>query len=311
MAFQRVVKRVLPDESTATVFPFHISLEGLESRLLCRDEEDYDMLQKCFHISCWKANVIVVEDIEMSNHGHLAVLAENYDSAYCAAAAIKKNHSQYLANKYGQHGTMGGTDISVQYLDSDWYVRNALAYIPRNAIDTGARVEDYQWSSYRAFFSKMKRPGTQVSQLSKRERERVFRTHSDLSRVPWSVDDMGYLIPSSACDCNYLESAFNNDQAFFLKTIGVVNCAEMHQKLVDNPRTRQNDSEFIRSVNDIISRWWNIMDIVGLSIEKKTRLIPYLYRTHNTTVSQLARCVQLEKCQVEAILKRSIRRPIK
>ena len=305
MAFQRVVKRVLPDGRTVSVFPFHISLEGLESRLLCRDEEDYDMLQKCFYISCWKANTIVVEDIEMSNHGHLAVLAANYDSAYCAAAGIKKNHSQYLAKKYAQRGTMGGTDISVQYLDSDWYVRNALAYIPRNAIDTGSRVEDYKWSSYSAYFCEKKRLGKPVAQLSKRERERVFRTHSDLSRVPWLVDESGCLIPSSACDCNYLESAFNNDQAFFLKTIGVVNCAELHQKLVDNPRVRKNDSEFIRSVDDIISQWWNVKDIVCLSIEKKTRLVPYLYRTHNTTIAQLARCVQLEKSQVEEILRRS------
>lgn len=247
----------------------------------------------------------------MSNHGHLAVLAENYDSAYRAAAAIKKNHSQYLANKYTQHGTMGGTDISVQYLDSDWYVRNALAYIPRNAIDTGARVEDYQWSSYRAYFCEKGKQGTPVSQLSKRERERVFRTHTDLSRVPWLIDNLGYLIPSSACDCKYLESAFNNDQAFFLKTIGIVNCAEIHQQLVDNHRARKNDSEFMRTVNDIISRWWDIKDVVGLCIEKKTRLIPYLYRTHNTTVAQLARCVQLEKSQVEAILKRSTNKQIK
>ncbi len=305
MAFKRIVTRRLPDGRVSTVFPFHISLEGMESTLLCRDEDDYDMLQKCFHVSCWKSNVIVIEDIEMSNHGHLAVLAENYATAECAAAAIKKNYSQYLANRYGQRETLSGCDIKVLYLDTDWYARNALAYIARNAIDTGQRIEEYKWSSYRAYFCRKKLNGRPVSKMSRREMARVFRTHSDLSSVPWRVDDKGCLIPASACDCSYLEDAFNNDQAFFLKTIGIVNCAEMHQKLVDNPRTMKNDSEFILSVNDTISRWWNSTDIVGLSLEKKTRLIPYLYRTNKTSVAQLARCIQLSKDQVESILRLS------
>ena len=283
----------------------------MESTLLCRDEDDYGMLQKCFYVSCWKSCVLVIEDIEMSNHGHLAVLAESHDAAECAAAAIKKNYSQYLANKYGQNEAMGGSDIKVLYLDTDWYVRNALAYIARNAIDTGYSIEEYRWSSYRAYFRTKEICGRPVSKMSRREMSRVFKTHCDLSSVPWEVDNQGHLIASSACDCSYLENAFNNDQAFFLKTIGVVNCAEMHQKLVDNPRIRKNDSDFILSVNDIISRWWNSTDIGGLSLERKTRLIPYLYRTNNTSVAQLARCVQLSKEQVEAILRRASNNQIK
>ena len=311
MPFQRIVKRVLPSGSAANLFPFHISMEGLESTLLCREEDDYDVLQKYYHISCWKADVLVIEEIEMSNHGHLAVLAANYERAVAAAGAIKKNYSQYLAHKYGQKGTLSRSDILVQYLDSDWYTRNALAYIARNALDAGCSIEDYGWSSYRAYFRQKDVAGIPVSQMTKREREGVFRTHADLSGVPWLVDNKGHLIPSSTCDYKYLEDAFNNDQAFFLKAIGTVNPAEMHLKLVYNPRVRQNDTELCRSMNDILSRWWNCPDIVVLSMEKKTRLIPYLYNTHNTTVAQLARCVQLDKSRVEAILKQSHCRNIK
>ena len=53
---------------------------------------------------------------------------------------------------------------------------------------------------------------------------------------PGHVDTKERLIPSTICDSAYLEQAFENDQAFFLKIIGAQNPAEMKTKLVDNPR---------------------------------------------------------------------------
>ena len=66
MAFQRIVTRVLPDGTTRKVYPFHISLEGMESTLLCRDDEDYDQLEKCIYVSAWKGNCLVIIEIVMS-----------------------------------------------------------------------------------------------------------------------------------------------------------------------------------------------------------------------------------------------------
>lgn len=312
MAFQRIVKRTLPNGIVTTVYPFHISLKGLESALLCRDEDDYDILQKTFYVCSWRSNVLVIEDIEMSNHGHLAVLARDLSSADKASESIKKNYSQYLSFKYGQRRTLSRCDAKVLYLDSDWYLRNALAYIPRNALDTGKRIEDYNWSSYRGLFGSedgFKR-SIPVSSMSRRERESVFRTHTDLSKVPWRVDSEGHIVPSSACDHVYLENAFNNDQAFFLKTIGSINCAEMAQKLVEGPRTRKNDSEFFLSAANIADKWF-ATDILALSLEQKTRLIPYLYHTNSTSVAQIARCIRLSKMQVETILRNASPRVIK
>ena len=93
MAFERIVNRRLPDGSTSKVHPFHISMKGMESIVLCRDVEDYDVLQKYFHICTWQSNVLVISNIVMSNHGHLAVLAVDYETACKAGEAIKKNYS--------------------------------------------------------------------------------------------------------------------------------------------------------------------------------------------------------------------------
>ncbi|MBO4475864.1 MAG: hypothetical protein J5737_03995 [Bacteroidales bacterium] len=304
MAFRRIHHRELPDGSIQKVYPFHISLEGMESTLICRDDEDYDALQKRFYVSAWSNNSIVVADIEMSNHGHLIVLSTDMSQARNVAAAIKKDHSQYLANKYHEHNTLVRSDVKVIYLDTDWYLRNALAYVPRNALDAGVAVGDYKWSSYGAMFSSARTDmsATPVASMTRREKEFLFHTHADLKRVPWKVDIEGRLITASACDHNYAERAFNNDQAFFLKTIGSVNCAEMDFKLVTGPRIRRSDNEFRKTVEELSHKWFNI-DISGLSMEMKTRIVPHLYHSYNTSVPQLARCIMLSREDVAGILR--------
>ena len=304
MPFQRITNRELPDGTVSRVYPFHISLEGMESVLLCRDEEDFDVLQKHFYVCSWVNNVRVIIDVEMSNHGHLAVLADCMESAVRAAEAIKKKHSQYLAYKYEEKGILSRSDVKVLYLDSDSYLRNALAYIPRNALDTGSRIEDYKWSSYRAMFSKGYTGGyaQSVSALTRREKESLFHTHADLSRVPWKIDAGGVLIPETACDHKYLEDAFLGDQAFFLRIIGGLNYAQMHEKLVSGPRTRQNDASFLVVAEDIAGRWFG-KPIAKLSKEQKIRILLNLYRTTSTSPAQLARCLQMKKLDVEEAIR--------
>lgn len=294
----------MPDGTVRTVYPFHISLEGMESVVLCRDEEDYDRMEKTFFVCSWENNVLIIIYVVMSNHGHLSVLATDYDSARRTGTDILKRYSQYMSGRYPVQGTLRRASVDVQYLDSDWYVRNTLAYIPRNVLDTGCRIEDYRWSGYRGMFvnGRCRAPRYKVSAMSRRQREAVFHTHADLADVPWCLDAEGHLEPASCCDWQYLEAAFNNDQAFFLKTIGTLNPAEMHLKLVESPRRWRNDSEFILTVGDIALRWFN-KEIDNLTLEQKKRLVPYLKRSFHTSVSQLARCVRLSPREIRETLK--------
>lgn len=303
MAFQRIVNRTSRDGIVIKMFPFHISLEGMESVLLCRDDEDYDHLQKSFYLAAWKNGCRVVAEIAMSNHGHTALLAPELSAAHRTGEMIKKRHSQYLSWKYNEKGILNRSDISVKYLDSDWYVRNTLAYIPRNTMDTGERIEDYRWSSYRGMFVGGRCPAGvyKLADLSRRERESRFRTHEDLSGVPWVLNADGNIEPASACDFQYLESAFNNEQSFFLKTIGSVNTALMQQMLVMNGRTRQSDSEMLAAITRQAEKWFG-KSILELSPEQKAQMLPYLYRSYRTTVPQLARCLRMPRDVVAGLV---------
>ena len=128
-----------------------------------------------------------------------------------------------------------------------------------------------------------------------------MHTGDSLKDVAWRLDAGNSLIPASFCDREYLEQAFEHDQAFFLKTIGGQNASEMQWKLIEAPRKMLVDSDFYKSCNEISQRWFQA-ELADLSIERKTRLIPYLKRTMKTTVPQLARTMGLSRNQVSAIL---------
>ena len=293
---RRVVERLLPHGDRRVVHPFHISLEGLEKLVLCRDDEDYDAFVKFICICAWRKNVILIIYAVVSNHCHAAVLAACQQDADGYASELKKMCSMWFSRKYGRRGVLQKTDAKAIWIDSDWYLRNTLAYIPRNALDNGCDIRTYMWSGYSAMFSKtfLSHDIRAVAYLTKREKRLLMHTDDDLSQVLWMIDSSGYLIPSTICDSSYLEQAFENSQAFFLKTLGGLNSEEMNNKLIVSPRTMKPDSEFYREANDICHRWYN-MGLDELPVQKKVRLVTYLFRTNKTTVNQLARVLSLDR----------------
>lgn len=294
---------MLPSGDLRNVQPFHVSMRGLEKAVICRDEEDYDVMVKYIAICAKRKNVIVVIYASVSNHCHVAVLAVSQKDADAFGLELKRMYSQWFSAKYGEKSLLRHVNVKAVTLDNEWHVRNALAYIPRNALDNGCPVQEYPWSGFRAMFSGTHAiPGSQrVAALTKREKGELMHTRDSLTDVPWLLDPEQHLIPASFCDVAYLEQVFNNDPAFWLKTIGGVNPAEMQEKLVDGPRRMLPDTEFYKVAADTADRWFK-SELGQLTLEKKKRLIPYLWRTHKTTVNQLARVFGLEREEVQKTL---------
>ena len=301
---KRIVQRKLPSGEIKSVQPFHVSMKGLEKAILCRDDEDYGMMVKYIAICARRKNVIVIIYDVVSNHCHVAILAADYKAANDYGDELKRMYAQWFQTKYREKQILKGTDVQALVLDNDWYVRMALAYIPRNTLDNGAPIDKYKWSGYSAMFrDKSKVPnGLRVNKFTRREQDSIMHTRENLKDVPWQVDADGDLIPETFCDVDYLEQVYNNDPAFWLKTIGSLNPAEMEEKLVDAPRRMLPDSEFYKVVADIAQRWF-AQDLAQLPVEKKYRLLPYLWRSRKTTINQLARVLGLERETIRKAMK--------
>ncbi|MBR5175945.1 MAG: hypothetical protein IKW89_08470 [Bacteroidales bacterium] len=304
MALVKAVARRLPDGTVGAVLPFHVSFEGLEKVIICRDDQDCDTMVKCLVVCARRKNVIIIIYAVVSNHVHAAVLAKSLADAESYAREVKRTYSQLFRSRYGVAKVLRATDVKVQLLDTDWYLRNALAYIPRNAYDNGAEsVADYKWTGFRAFFRSGNQPKSQlaVASMTCREWREIFHTGDNLGDVAWTLNEDYEVEPYSFCDVDYLEQAFNRDEVFFYRSVGSVNAAEMTQKLVISPRKMLSDAEFLKEVNAISLRWF-MTEIDNLPISRKTRIIPFVYHTMKTTVPQLARVFGLSRDDVSRLL---------
>ena len=300
---KRIVTRILPSGDYRPVHPFHVCIKGAETAVHCRDNEDYDVYVKYIALYARRKNVLVIIYAVVSNHSHVAVLAAKQADADAFAQELKKMYSQWFQAKYHEAKILHRVEAQAILLDNDWYVRNALAYIPRNALDNKCSVQDYPWSGFQAMFRRGPAPeGRKVATLTKRETGNLLHTRDSLKNVAWQLDEISRLIPDSFCDTAYLEQAFNDDPAFWFKTIGSVNPAEMEEKLVEGPRRMLPDSDFQKIVADTVQRWFS-QELATLPREKKIRIIPYLWRTRKTSVSQLARVMGMNKEEIGKILR--------
>ncbi len=295
--------RRLPDGRECKVFPFHISLEGLETRILCRDDEDCDAAVKIIAVCCLRKNVILIVYAVVSTHIHCVVLAPSKDAADDCGNEIKRMLAMYHQGKYARNEVMHRVDSKAIFIGDIKYLRNAVAYDVRNAMDNGADcVQNYKWTGYRGMFCGGKCPWTNmVKDLTKREKRMVMHTNDRLDGVPWALNKDNELEPASICDWKYVEGAFHNDQSFFLKLIGCVNTVEIKEKLVVAPRCKRNDKDFLASVNEIAGQWFGT-DVENLSMAKKSRLINYAVHSFKTDPNQIARTFEIDREVVRTIL---------
>ena len=304
MAFVRPVSRKMPKGDISMVFPYHVSFEGLEKNIICRDDEDCDILVKTLAVCARRKNVVIIIYAVVSNHAHVAVLAKTYEDADAFAKEVKRTYSMLFRKKYGEAKSLKDTTVNVQILDTEWYLRNALAYVPRNAYDNGAdSLFDYKWTGFRACFRKGNPTNARhkVSEMTFREWRAIMHTGDDLSDTTWELNSDNELEPDSFCDYKYLEDSFNGDQSFFYKCIGIVNISEMNQKLVVSPRKMKTDSEFLKELNDLSERWYSV-DARNLPESKKARLLPYVFRTMKTSIPQVARAMGMSRDEIQRLL---------
>lgn len=304
MLMRRFVTRKLPDGQVRTVHPFHMSLEGKDTAVLCRDDDDYDAMVKIMCVAAWKGNVIVIIYAVVSNHCHAAVLATDRSQAEKYGKEIKRIYSMWLRRKYGEKNYLDKTSSQAIPMETNSHIRNALAYIPRNAIDNKCEVNSYPWSGYGAMFDDTLPAGTvPVSGLSRRKMKDYMHTGVNLSNVPWLLDSEYRLVPRSFCDWEYLEQAFEQDQAYWLRIVGGLNSAKMQEELIDAPREMKSDTELYKSISDICVKWFET-PLNDASMSQRCTILPYVYRSMRTTVSQLARVLSIEPERVKQLLSR-------
>lgn len=125
------------------MYPFHISLEGIEQKILCRETDDYDCFVKIIQICALRKDVIVIMYVVVSNHAHIVVLAESQKAADDYGDEIKRMYSMHFSRKYGGRSVMKHLDAKAIYIDSDWYLAMLWLMISETHMTTGRRMSSH------------------------------------------------------------------------------------------------------------------------------------------------------------------------
>lgn len=306
MSFLRVTAKTLPDGSFATVYPFHVTTEGLEDRVICRTELDLRTAFNLIPICAHRANVIVVVAIVLNTHMHAVVLARSREDANKFLTELKMSLSKCITNNYGSGRHLNiykDVESKPLYLHDNFYLRNTICYIFKNALDVGATVDGYKWSTYKSMFCGGTVPPHthSVNIIKYREVRDLFRTDSIPKGVPWKVHEDGMLDPVSFCDWKYAEDAFDKDIKFFMRTLGLVDCDQMKQQMVVNPQKRMSLEELMKFIDEKSRQRFKI-DAGRLTYDQKIPVVKSVFYSTKSSAAQLARCFGLKKEQIRTIL---------
>lgn len=304
MKFQRNPSRRLPNGEIAVVYPFHICTKG--EKVVFKSSEDLRVAFNYLPICALRSNVIIVTQCVLNTHFHSVILSRTYEDAKKFVECYKQSVSMYLSRKYGP-GLEYFREVESKpiFLDTDRYVRNAICYVIANALDTGVTVDAYPWSGYRAFFQggKLEEKTSKVSAMTKREVREILRADIRLKDVQWLIDEDNVIIPSSYCDCRYVESAFYNDASFFTKVLGLTDRDQMDMELVTEPLRKKSVEELIKEIESRSQQRFGL-SLSSLSPVQKVPILKAINYSTNVSVKTLSRCFELAEEEVSAILKR-------
>ena len=255
---------------------------------MCKDEEDYDLAVKYLHLACRAARISIVAYCFVSNHFHCILLAPDRERIEAMLPDFKKRFAMYYASKYGVESPLRHAQFFAVYLDSDRYLRNAVAYVLRNAKHQSERIDRYPWSSFRAYFREDIPAGRLVRKLSVAQKRQLFRSGSALKDVSWCVDCNGGLVPSCSVDHEYVEAAFLHDHQFFMRIVFRDQDAEMEDMLVENPRKGLPDADFEKFAEMRAQELYHCR-LAALARTQRIFLAKLLYHSVRTSPKQIAR----------------------
>ena len=281
---------------------YHVSSHGLEKNDIFRSREDFIQGMNDIALCVLGYDVCILAFCLMSNHFHF-VLYGTKEECWRFAQEYKRRCAMRMRIACGEVQGMKEVEISINFIDSQEYLENVIAYVLRNPIAAGVFMMPYHyaWSSISLYYKGgCPQAGTKLNSLSERRRLNVLRSHQAVPDT-YMIDANGMILPSCYVDFEMVEKIFRHPARLMASLARKVeNDIEVRFGIAESISI--TDQELLSQMNELIRLEFGRRSLYQLSVEEKAKLCLSLKRNFGVGVKQIARVTRLNPDVVAKIV---------
>lgn len=286
---------------------YHYCSKGLETAILFKDTAEFiagvNRIAVCFLLSALAGkSVKILSFCLMDNHFHFILYGEEQDCTDFADR-YKKLTLMWISHHRG-------APLGVEILVDHWpisreKVHEKIAYLHRNPLAAGFRQVPYfyRWSSASLLFAS--RPDiingmTMATQLSKRNKEKIFSTRVDIPE-DWLIDKYGMIWPGCFVDIQLAERQFPSVGSYMF---------DMNNGNIDKECDREMlsesimlpDGDVLKKAETLANNLFGIHEISGCGLAERISLATLLKKEMGCNSKQLGRIFNLKPSEIKLII---------
>lgn len=275
---------------------WHFCSDGRAVDTMFRDTEDFRFGMNLIPLLLKKRDVLILAFALMDTHFHFILYGERGDCDrfmhdYSRRLSIR------IAYRHGERNKLSDVPINCQKIDTDSYLKTAIAYVLRNPYVAGLHTStyDYPWSSCPLMFRSrdswtspwwLDSADDRTVSLGSVESKAFFKSH-DAEAGNWQIVD-GVVFPGQYVAYELAERVFRTHKAFAYH-LGLSKETEFESMGGELSRLSIPDQEMREYRNEVCRRLFGTSGVRGLDTTQRIRLAKELKRLYNSSPKQIIR----------------------
>lgn len=286
---------------------YHICTDGLSRKLLFRDTDDYVKGMNDIPACLQQIKGEILCFSLMPNHVHFIMRASS-ENASQFIERYKKRSSSRLMRKYNELCSLSRLGTLVKAVDSDSYLKTAIAYVLRNPLAANIQClpNTYRWSSGYLYFRQdgatARETGTKcLNELTKREIWEYTGVRTELPGE-YIIDNNGMILPENYINPQSTEKIFGSPKQFlYYLSRNDDGEFEIMQGIVNN--ISYSYEQIREMLYKLCLTEYNTRRFYDLGINDKLRIAILMRKRYGISYKQFARLTGLDPAILQEVMK--------
>lgn len=240
----------------------------------------------------------------MTTHSHFVIGAKTYEDVAAFACGYIHDYSLYLSRERGICRAFRSKKNAIIEINDLFYLKNCISYVLMNPVSAGMvrRAEEYEWSSFDAYFDKSPVLGRSAATMGIKETRTVFHTKYDLSESGLRVDANGRVVLRSFIAFSLVEQLFRGKIEFY-RNLDRTNCTAEENRYMP-PRIKYDDNELMAEAKEYMTKKFATDQIHLLTKNQKLMVVEHLRKKTRVSPARIARVMRMDPREVASLLGR-------